>query len=41
MSGNLKLDPKELVDYRWVTRSELKDYFEPKYYEYVFQILDD
>jgi hypothetical protein len=39
LQGQVTLNPKELVDYRWVTKSELKDYFEPSLLEEVWDLL--
>lgn len=35
IGGDLDYNMDKIQDYRWVTRTELKDYFDPEYYEYV------
>ena len=40
-SGSLKLDEKEVVDYVWVTKEEMKDYVSLDYYQAVKPILTD
>lgn len=40
-SGSLQLDGKELVDYAWVTKEEMKDCVSQEYYHAVEQILTD
>lgn len=40
-SGSLELDGKELVDYAWVTKEEMKDYVSQEYYKAVEPILSE
>jgi len=38
ISGDIQLGAN-LVDYKWVTKAELKDYFSPSYYAAVYDAL--
>ena len=38
-SGEVKLNEKELVDYLWVTKEEMKDYVSQEYYDAIQKIL--
>ncbi|KAG0040925.1 54S ribosomal protein L17 mitochondrial [Podila clonocystis] len=40
-SGQVKVDNKEIVDFAWVTKQEMKDYVAPEYYEAVKDMLSD
>lgn len=40
-SGQVKVDNKEIVDFAWVTKQEMKDYVAPEYYEAVQDMLSD
>lgn len=39
VSGLVKVDGKELVDYAWVTREELQEYFDPELFSFVRDML--
>jgi len=39
LSGQVTLDNKELIDYLWVSRDELKEYFSKDYYDYISNII--
>jgi len=39
IKGNIELNPKELIDYRWVTKEEMKEYFEPDFYNHIKEVL--
>jgi len=39
ISGNIELDFKDLVDYKWVTKAELKEYLDTTYYNAVYDTL--
>lgn len=39
VQGQVSLNPTELVDYRWVTKDELKDYLDPKLLAEVMEVL--
>lgn len=39
LSGQPKLDQKELVDYAWVTRDELQEYLSPEFFGFIRDIL--
>jgi len=41
LNGHVKLNKESLVDYNWVTKSEMKEYFEPDYYESIQGMLSD
>lgn len=38
-SGNVTLDPRELIDSVWVTASQLKDYTDPAYFYFLKKML--
>ncbi|KAF8979266.1 54S ribosomal protein L17 mitochondrial [Entomortierella lignicola] len=40
-SGQVQVDNKEIVDFAWVTKQEMKDYVSPDYYEAVKDMLSD
>ncbi|KAF9116828.1 54S ribosomal protein L17 mitochondrial [Mortierella sp. AM989] len=40
-SGQVQLDNKEVIDFAWVTKQEMKDYVSPDYYEAVKDMLSD
>ncbi|GJJ75525.1 large subunit ribosomal protein L46 [Entomortierella parvispora] len=40
-AGQVQVDNKEIVDYAWVTKQEMKDYVAPEYYEAVQDMLSD
>ncbi|KAF9580667.1 54S ribosomal protein L17 mitochondrial [Lunasporangiospora selenospora] len=40
-AGNVQIDNKEVVDYAWVTKDEMKSYVTPEYYEAVKDMLSD
>jgi large subunit ribosomal protein L46 len=33
LSGDVKVNGKEIIDYAWVTKEEMKDYLAPELYE--------
>lgn len=37
--GDIRLNPKELIDYAWITREQMSDYFSPEYNRFVQKIL--
>jgi len=39
LRGEPKLEGKELVDFAWVTRDELQDFFEPELFKFVYDML--
>jgi large subunit ribosomal protein L46 len=39
VAGEPQLDNNEVVDYAWVTRDELKEYFEPELFHFVRDML--
>jgi len=41
LRGPIRLNKEELEDHLWVTKQEMKEYFDPKFYEYVKDILMD
>ncbi|KAF9173387.1 54S ribosomal protein L17 mitochondrial [Mortierella sp. AD011] len=40
-AGQVQVDNKEIVDFAWVTKEEMKDYVSPDYYEAVKDMLSD
>ncbi|KAF9990306.1 54S ribosomal protein L17 mitochondrial [Mortierella antarctica] len=40
-AGQVQVDNKEIVDFAWVTKQEMKDYVAPEYYEAVKDMLSD
>lgn len=40
-AGQARPDNKEIVDYAWVTKQELKEYVSPQYYEAVKDMLSE
>ncbi|KAL1915044.1 mitochondrial 54S ribosomal protein mL46 [Calcarisporiella thermophila] len=40
-AGKVQVDQREIVDYAWVTKEELKNYVDPRYYEAVRDMLSD
>ncbi|KAF9975151.1 54S ribosomal protein L17 mitochondrial [Actinomortierella ambigua] len=40
-AGQVQVDNKEIVDYAWVTKQEMKDYVSAEYYEAVKDMLSD
>ncbi|KAG0242253.1 39S mitochondrial ribosomal protein L46-domain-containing protein [Mortierella sp. GBAus27b] len=40
-AGQAQVDNKEIVDFAWVTKQEMKDYVAPEYYEAVKDMLSD
>jgi len=40
-AGQVQVDNKEIVDYAWVTKQEMKDYVASEYYEVVQDMLSD
>ncbi|KAF9911363.1 54S ribosomal protein L17 mitochondrial [Linnemannia zychae] len=40
-AGQAQVDNKEVVDFAWVTKQEMKDYVAPEYYEAVKDMLSD
>ncbi|KAF9923545.1 54S ribosomal protein L17 mitochondrial [Linnemannia zychae] len=40
-AGQVQVDNKEIVDFAWVTKQEMKDYVTPEYYEAVKDMLSD
>ncbi|KAG0046778.1 54S ribosomal protein L17 mitochondrial [Gryganskiella cystojenkinii] len=40
-AGQVQVDNKEVVDFAWVTKQEMKDYVSPEYYEAVQDMLSD
>ncbi|KAF9355123.1 54S ribosomal protein L17 mitochondrial [Mortierella sp. AD094] len=40
-AGQVQVDNKEIVDFAWVTKQEMKDYVSPDYYEAVKDMLSD
>jgi large subunit ribosomal protein L46 len=41
ISGKVQVDGKEIIDYKWVSRDELKDFFGKEYLEKVMEMIDD
>lgn len=41
ISGTVTLNSSELVDYLWVTKQEMKEYFSPEFYDNVEELLRD
>ena len=39
LSGEVKIDQKEIIEYRWVKKEELKDYFEKSYIRNVLHFM--
>ena len=39
VGGNVKLNKQELTDFVWVTRDEMKEYVNPKYFDVVTKIM--
>ncbi|KAG0379287.1 54S ribosomal protein L17 mitochondrial [Mortierella sp. AD032] len=40
-AGQVEVDNKEIMDFAWVTKQEMKDYVTPEYYEAVQDMLSD
>jgi large subunit ribosomal protein L46 len=40
-AGQVQVDGKEVIDFAWVTKQEMKDYVSPEYYETVKDMLSD
>ncbi|KAF9432036.1 54S ribosomal protein L17 mitochondrial [Entomortierella beljakovae] len=40
-AGQVQVDNKEIVDYAWVTKQEMKDYVAPEFYDAVKDMLSD
>ena len=40
-AGQVQVDNKEIVDFAWVTKQEMKDYVTPEYYTAVKDMLSD
>ncbi|KAF9353572.1 54S ribosomal protein L17 mitochondrial [Mortierella sp. NVP85] len=40
-AGQVQVDGKEVIDFAWVTKQEMKDYVSPEYYEAVKDMLSD
>ena len=40
ISGEVQIDNKEIIGYRWVTKNKLKDFFEKRYLERVIAMVN-